>query len=202
MKRFTLFFLILSAFPFISPAQQTETLISGEVHHGGFGALLFGVTSINSEMVYLRGSRAAWAITFREGHTLNIGLGNYRTDSGFDATGWQVPNIDTPEMRMNYGGFELEYLNRSYKLVHYGIQATVGGGDVRYRDRNIELDRTADSFFSLQPGANIHLNVTGWFRVSGGVYYRYVNNVNLEGTGNSDLSGFSAVLALRFGWFP
>lgn len=201
MMRLTLFFIILTVAPAISSAQQTETLISGDVQHGGFGALLYGATSVHGETVYLRGSRAAWAITFREGHTLNIGLGSYRTESGFDASDWQNPELEAPELRMNYGGFELEYLIRSYKLIHFGLQTTIGGGDVRYKDRNIDLDRTSDSFFVLQPGMNIHLNVTSWFRVSGGLYYRYANGVNLQGTGNSELSGLSAILGLRFGWF-
>ncbi|MCC5942838.1 MAG: hypothetical protein JJU37_14945 [Balneolaceae bacterium] len=201
MKKLLVILALLMLAPVLINAQQTETLITGDVRHGGFGALLYGVTSVNGEAVYLRGSRAAWSITFREGHTLNIGLGSYRTQSGFDAAEWQIPDIQTPEMRMSYGGFELEYLNRAYKLVHYSFQTTIGGGDVRYRDRNIDLERTSDTFFTLQPGANVHLNVTSWFRVSGGLYYRYANGVNLQGTGNSDLSGLSAIFGLRFGWF-
>ncbi len=201
MKKFLIPITLLLIVPYISSAQQTETLISGSVHHGGFGALMHGVTSVNGEAAYLRGTRAAWSITFREGHTLNLGLGGYRTSSGFDAVNWQLNDIEAPELRMNYGGFEIEYINKSYKLVHYGFQTTIGGGDVRYRGRDLNFDKTSDDFFTVQPGANIHLNVTSWFRLSGGVLYRFASGVNLQGTGNSDLSGFSAVVALRFGWF-
>jgi hypothetical protein len=197
--------LIVSSFllliPTVISAQQTETLITGDVNHGGFGALLYGVTTVNGDAAYLRGTRGAWSISFQNGHTLNIGLGSYRTQSSFEAVDWQLPDVETPQMRMNYGGFELEYLNRSYKLVHYGFQATVGGGDVRYRGRNIDLEKTSDDFFLFQPGANIHLNITNWFRISGGAYYRFTNNVSLEGTSDSGLSGFSAIIGLRFGWF-
>lgn len=204
MKRFSIKVLFLSlvfATPAILFAQQSETLVTSEVTHGGFGSLLFGVTSVNGEASYLRGTRGAWSLNFEDGHTLNIGLGRYRTQTGFSAVSWPQNGTDVPELRTNYSGFELEYLNRSHKLIHYGVQGLIGGGTVRFRDSDVELDKTSDSYFVFQPGANVHLNVTNWFRISGGVFYRYAGGVNLEGTGNSDLSGFSTIFGLRFGKF-
>ncbi len=194
------FITFASLFAAETNAQQAETLVSGNVSHGGFGSLQFGVTYINGEAAYLRGSRGAWMIKFDNGNAINIGLGSYRTQTGFDAKGW-TSNQDAPELRTDYGGFELEYLNRSHRLIHYGVQATIGGGTVRYRDRDIELERRSDGYFAFQPGANIHLNVTNWFRISGGVFYRYAGGVSLEGTSSSDLSGLSIITGLRFGKF-
>jgi hypothetical protein len=196
-----LFLSLIFATPVISSAQQSETLVSSDVSHGGFGSILFGITSVNGEASYLRGTRGAWVLKFENGHSLNVGLGGYRTQTGFDAVSWPQGGTETPELRTNYGGFELEYLNRSNKLIHYGVQAMIGSGTVRFRDRDIEVNKTSDSYFAFQPGANVHLNVTNWFRISGGVFYRYAGGVNLEGTSNSDLSGFSAIFGLRFGKF-
>lgn len=192
---------LLFAIPAISFAQQSEILVSSDVSHGGFGSILFGVTSVNGEASYLRGTRGAWVLKFEDGHTLNIGLGSYRTQTGFNAVSWPQTGTDTPELRTNYSGFELEYLNRSQKLIHYGVQAMIGGGTVRFKDRDIDLNKTSDGYFAFQPGVNIHLNVTNWFRISGGIFYRYTGGVNLEGTSNSDLSGFSTIFGLRFGKF-
>jgi hypothetical protein len=192
---------LIILFPPILFAQQSETLVSSDVSHGGFGSILFGVTSVNGEASYLRGTRGAWVLKFENGHSLNLGLGSYRTQTGFDAVNWPQGGTETPELRTNYGGFELEYLNRSNKLIHYGVQAMIGGGTVRFRDSDLEVNKTSDSYFAFQPGANIHLNVTNWFKISGGLFYRYAGGVNLEGTGNSDLSGFSAIFGLRFGKF-
>jgi len=197
----TLLLNLIIAIPATLFAQQLETLVTSEVTHGGFGSLLFGVTSVNGEASYLRGTRGAWSLNFEDGHTLNIGLGRYRTQTGFSAVNWQQNGTDTPELRTHYSGFELEYLNRSHKLIHYGVLAMIGGGTVRFRDSEVELDKTSDSYFVFQPGANVHLNVTNWFRISGGLIYRYAGGVNLEGTGNSDLSGFSTIIGLRFGKF-
>jgi len=182
-------------------AQETQTLISNGIDHGGYGAPVFGVTFVNGQATYLRGIRGAWIIHFSEEHTVQIGLGSYRTRSDFDATEWTNPDISVPDMRTNYGGFELEYVNQSHNLVHYSIQALIGSGNVRYRDRDLDLNRTSDNYFVLQPGVNLNLNITNWFRVSGGLFYRYAGGVNLEGTGNSELSGLTSFVGLRFGKF-
>jgi len=202
MKIISTFILIVFlSLPYAASAQQAETLFNGDVSHGGFGSLVFGVTSVNGEASYLRGSRGAWMVKFPDGHSLNIGLGGYRAQTGFEAVDWPHEDIEAPELRTNYSGFELEYLNQSNKLIHFGGQLLIGGGTVRYRDRSIDLSKTSDSYFALQPGANAHLNVTNWFRLSGGLFYRYAGGVNLDGTSNSDLSGFSTIFGLRFGKF-
>jgi len=200
IRSLVLSILITVSLPLIIMAQQTETLFSGDVSHGGFGSPLFGVTSVNGEASYLRGTRGAWMLKFRDGHAINIGGGWYRTQSGFDAADWPAGS-EPPEMRTNYGGFELEYLNRSHKLIHYGAQVMIGGGTVQFRESDIDLDKRSDRYFALQPGLNLHMNITNWFRISGGVFYRVADGVSLEGTSNSDLSGASAILGLRFGKF-
>lgn len=202
MKKILLitFALILTfTFADFAEAQRTETLFSGNVDHGGFGSLMYGVTQVNGQAAYLRGSRGAWLIRFDNGHTIHLGLGSYRTSTSFDAVDWNLGEFP-PEMRINYGGFEVEYVNSSHKLVHFGIQSTIGSGSVKYRT-NTNLEKESDSYFMVQPGANIHLNVTSWFRISSGIFYRVATNVNLEGTSNSELSGVSGIIGLRFGWF-
>ena len=193
-----IFFVCL--FPFKTYSQQAETLFGNDIDHGGFGSLVYGVTSVNGQAAYLRGTRGAWVIRFRDGHSVNLGLAGYRTRSNFDVVNWPHADAHVPEMRTNYGGFEAEYVNRSFQLVHFGVQTLVGSGTVRYRNGG-DFDKSSDDYFVLQPGANIHLNITHWFRISGGVFYRYAANVNLDGTSDSGLSGFSAMMGLRFGKF-
>ncbi len=200
----TLFFLTLISIwliPSLACSQEAETLFSGDIDHGGYGSLVFGITSVNGQAAYLRGTRGAWVMRFRDGHSVHLGLGSYRTGSHFDAVNGSVTGIEQPEMRTSYGGFEAEYTNRSFRLIHFGAQALIGSGNVRYRDRDVNLDKTSDNYFVIQPGANAHLNLTNWFRISGGVFYRYAANVNLEGTSGPDLSGVSAMIGLRFGKF-
>ncbi len=184
-----------------SERPRTQTLVTSQVRHGGYGSLIYGVTSINGEVVMLRGSRGAWILNLSPQHALHIGLASYRTTPDAEAINWTRDGIERPEIRINYGGFEMEYVNRSFRLVHFGTQLLVGSGSVRYDNRNIPVDKTSDRYFVAQPGVNAFLNVTNWFRISAGAYYRYTANVNLEGTDSSELSGFSGILGLRFGRF-
>lgn len=202
MRYYCISLLILLSIPAVVSAQEAETLFQGGVRHGGFGSLLFGVTSVNGEAAFLRGTRGAWILKFREGNTLHVGLGGYRSETGFSVENWTRTDVfNEPELETNYGGFELEYLNRSNELIHFGAQLLIGGGTIQYKENDIDVDKTSDGYFALQPGANIHLNVTHWFRISGGLFYRHAGDVNLVGTSNKGLSGFSAIIGLRFGKF-
>lgn len=204
MKPITLFLLIWVAgfaFSVKTHAQETQTLISNDVTHGGFGAPIFGITSVNGQLSYLRGTRGAWVVNLTGEHTINIGLAGYRTRTDFQPVGWPGSANEEPDMRTNYGGFELEYVNRTHNLVHYSIQTLIGSGTVRYRGSNPDLDRVSDNYFVLQPGVNLNLNITRWFRLSGGLFYRYAGGVNLEGTSGSDLSGIVSFVGLKFGKF-
>jgi len=179
---------------------STQTLLGSTVRHGGFGALVYGYTSFNDELVYFSGTRGAWILNLSELHALHIGLSGYRTKD-VDPVDWPHPGIAEPKLRTNYGGLELEYVNKSYRLVHVGGQLLIGSGNVRFDDRDIDVESTRDSYFVLQPGVNAFVNVTRWFRISGGLHYRYASNVTLDGTDDSNLSGLTCMVNLRFGKF-
>jgi hypothetical protein len=93
-KGFYLTTLILVLLPIIVIAQEPETLIDSDVRHGGFGAPVFGITSINGEVAYFRGTRGAWVINFEDTHTINLGLAGYRTATNFEPVNWAVDGVD------------------------------------------------------------------------------------------------------------
>jgi hypothetical protein len=210
MMRLVLLFVLLLGLPRVVAAQEpadtlrgreTQTLLGSTVRHGGYGALVYGATRINGESVYLRGTRGAWVINLKENHALNVGIGRYRTATGFAPGTPVLPGAVQPELRTSYGGLELEYVNRTRRIVHLSAQTLIGSGEVRYRERDLPLERIRDSYFVLQTGANANLNVTTWFRLTGGVLYRHAGGVALQGTSSAELSGPSSYLMLRFGRF-
>ena len=184
-----------------SERPQTQTLLSSGVRHGGFGSLIYGATSINGNVAMLRGTRGAWILNLSPQHAIHLGLAGYRTQPEIAAVSWPHSDVEHPDIRTNYGGFELEYVNQSFRLLHFGTQLLIGSGTVRYENRNIDLEKTRDNYFVAQPGVNLFLNLTSWFRISGGVYYRYASNVDLDGTSSTDLSGLTGIMGLRFGRF-
>ncbi|MCH8558641.1 MAG: hypothetical protein LAT84_12500 [Balneolia bacterium] len=196
-------FLLFATLPETAEAQRRggpQTLFASNVHTGGFGQLNYGLTSLNGEIVPLRGYRGALSFEIRRYHNLNLGFGVYRANSDFDAVDWNLPEA-APTLRTDYSGFEVEYLYDARQLIHFGVQGTFGTGKVRYRDNSELFSNTSSDYFVIQPGANIHLNVTTWFRMSAGIFYRFAIDSDLPGTSDADLSGFSALLGLRFGWF-
>ena len=191
----------------IAPLERSgndqETLFPQDVRHGGYGGIVYGATMANGEATYLRGTRGAWVINLTDRHAVNLGLAGYRTATAFEATDWGSDG-PPPTLTSRYRGFEIEYVNRSQQLFHFSAQLLVGSGDVQYDDDpgiDADIERTRDEYFVLQPGANVNLNVTRWFRLTGGVLYRYAGGVNLAGTSDSDLSGLASYVTLRFGRF-
>ncbi len=184
-----------------SERPRTQTLFSSDVRHGGFGSLIYGATGINGEVALLRGTRGAWILNLSPQHAIHLGLAGYRTQPEITAASWPHSDVERPDIRTSYGGFEFEYVNQSFRLVHLGTQLLIGSGTVRYENRNIDLEKTRDDYFVVQPGVNLFLNVTRWFRISGGAYYRYAANVDLDGTSSTDLSGLTGIIGLRFGRF-
>jgi len=108
---------------------------------------------------------------------------------------------------MGYGGFDIEYDIKPSNLVHLSVSALIGGGGLTYNYRNAyredhdyQWGDHNDAFF-IAERASTHLNMTKFFRVSVGAGYRFVSGVELMDLDNSDISGASANVMLRFGRF-
>ena len=196
-------------------AQQQETLFSSPVEHGGFGGVVSKMTSIRGEMAYMVGGYGGWLID----HQLMLGLGGYGLASNVRAESAAeqayAPDGTPLYVEFGYGGLMLEYILTPHKLVHVNAQLLVGAGGATYRenwygdwdddwmddDRNHHYGRH-EALFVTEPSVNVELNLTDWMRVSAGASYRFVSGVdNIVGLKNSDLSGASGQLSLKFGAF-
>jgi hypothetical protein len=203
--------LLLFILPVLAHAQE-ETLLSGEVHHGGFGGPVLKMTRINGEDALLVGGRGGWIIN----HTFVIGAGGYGlvSDVRPKTPGFLNENL----LMLGYGGLELEYIAASDKVVHLSFPVLIGAGALGYRygqfgnDMNLDFnfDRKFDTFFVIEPGANLELNVVSFFRITAGASYRHVTGVSAPTdplgiqrplTSNTELRGFSWNLGFKFGAF-
>jgi len=195
MKTFLLLLcLCLLSLPVLA---QEETLISGDIESGGFGGPVIKYGSVNGEGGILVGDRGGWIIN----HTFIVGGGGYGLTNNVKA---KIPAPSGHKfLNFGYGGLELEYIARSDKLTHFSVMALIGAGGVSWRNESGGMvgSDNEDSFFVFEPAAQVNLNVTKNFRISGGVSYRYVSGVNLPASTNADLSGPTAVVTFRFGTF-
>jgi hypothetical protein len=178
-------------------AAQQQTLINEKIESGGYGGPVLSVGQINGQSGVFMGGQGGWIIN----HRLVIGGLGYGLVNNVTVEG--VQNLI---MNFGCGGALIEYIVASDRLVHASIQSMIGAGGVRYDVKDYKYDHdkpdySEDAFFVLEPGANLILNVSKNFRIGAGVSYRYVNGVDYKTLTDSDLSGVSAKVFMKFGTF-
>ena len=196
MKKLVIVLLVIL---FYYPAMaQDETLIKGEVESGGYGAPIFKVGQINGATGVFVGGQGGWIIN----HSFVLGGKGYGLVNNVDIEGSQNLKLD-----FGCGGVLLEYIFSSEKILHVVINTMIGAGGVRYAEKDYsndyedEVDYNSSSFFVLEPGIYMVLNISSYFRIGAGITYRYVNGVEYENLTNADLSGVSGEIVFKFGSF-
>ena len=185
---------VLLSYPVMA---QEKTLFSGKMESGGYGGLLCKIGQINGKTGIFMGGQGGWIIN----HRFVLGAKGYGMINEPEVEGLQ-------NIKLEFGcwGALLEYIIASDKLLHLNIYSMIGAGGVRYavidyKDAHSDFDHSDDGFFVLEPGIDLILNVHKNFRIGAGITYRYVNGVEYESLSNSDLSGVSARVVLKFGVF-
>jgi hypothetical protein len=186
-------------------AQDIQTLFSAPVAHGGFGGPVVKFGSVRGDLGVWVGGRGGWIIGFRDGHSLSIGGGGYGLATSHPApdpadAGW--PEADDLRARVGYGGFELEYTNRSRRLLHWTATTLVGAGSVALERGAIPVTADEPTFFVVEPGVFAELNVTSFLRLHTGLTYRQTRGIDRAGFTDRDFSGANGLVAVKFGGFP
>lgn len=196
-KTFTIVLLIL--FTVCLHAEDEETLFSGNVTHGGFGGPVVTFSSIKNNTGVLVGGRGGWIIN----HMITLGGGGYGLVTRIPT----IPSIagdDSLSLAMGYGGFEMGLVMNSWKLTHLSFFILIGGGGVshvRWDSDDYDLNNNGDAFFVLEPSVEAVLNITTFFRISAGASYRYISGLEIQEITDSDLTGLTAKISLKFGSF-
>ncbi|HZW39023.1 MAG: hypothetical protein ACM3O3_11340 [Syntrophothermus sp.] len=210
MKKIVILFVVIAAMAV--SAQEQETLFFGDIESGGFGGPSVKVTNINNKFAVLAGAYGGWLIN----HQYFIGGGGFGlvTPQKADAVVSRMINFGNDTyFQFAYGGLMLGYTGQPEKLFHYSAMLLIGGGESSYSKKNMfhishsdgynydEDLLIRDEFFVLEPTIHGELNVASFMKVGLGFSYRIVAGNNLLDVSNSDLSGPSAVLDLKFGSF-
>lgn len=185
-----------------STAQEAQTLISGSVSHGGFGGPEIKFGSVAGSSSVWVGGRGGWIINIDPQHAISIGGGGYGLVSDHSSNLTTLDGEDLYALS-GYGGFILEYTNRSYRLTHFTLSALLGGGAVLLRDSSYEPfeEDNNNPFFVFEPVLNVELNVASFFRIAAGAGYRFTSGITDFGFSDSDFSGFTGTITFKFGGF-
>jgi hypothetical protein len=109
-----------------------------------------------------------------------------------------------------YGGFFVEPIIAPNFPVHVSFPIMIGGGGLAmnentWHDYDWEYDYYEpfdwDSYFVIEPGIEIELNVVKFFRIGFGVSYRYTSDLHMQYVPKDMMNGFNADVSFKFGKF-
>lgn len=189
MKKWILFIILFA----ISLFAQEQTLVNGEFESGGFGGPVVKFSQVMDDFAVFVGGRGGWIIN----HRFAIGGGGYGLVNN-------IPSPDNPDyvMSLGYGGVELTYISASDRIVHSNLYCLIGGGGLDFIERGYnDESNNSDAFFIIEPGVDMIVNVTPFFRMGLGVHYRLITEVDYPGISNGDLGGPSVAVSFKFGNF-
>jgi len=189
MKKILFAILVLSILSTAAVAQE-KTLVGEGTSVGIYGGPIVSITTIDRQLGVLSGGRGA--VIF--GNTVIIGGGGYGLSIPVQKDWAAGPsNID-----FGYGGLELGVTVGSDRLLHFTSNVMLGGGNVNYQDAPGENSR----LYVIEPHGYLEINLLKWMRVCVGGGYRFVFDVEgVTELSNSDLSGPSGKLFIKFGSF-
>jgi hypothetical protein len=98
-----------------------------------------------------------------------------------------------------YGGAYTEYVFNQQELVYMSLDLLIGGGELNLKRISGQSD--ASTIFVLEPGVNVMVNVTETFSLGLGINYRFIQGVDSEDVDDSDVSGLTGSVFLRFTQF-
>lgn len=98
------------------------------------------------------------------------------------------------------GGFA-EYTLLSKKIFHLTFPLYIGYGEVQMDSELRDVELGEANFFKIEPSALLEVNLHKYVRFNVGAGYRIVDQVNFRGINQSDLSGLTGYVGLRFGLF-
>jgi len=114
------------------------------------------------------------------------------------------PQSETiPNIYMDYwtvGGFA-EYILFSKKVAHLTFPLYVGYGEVEMDNENGDVGLGEANFFQVEPSALLEINLHKYVRLNLGAGYRFVGQMNYRNFNQSDISGLTGYVGLKFGLF-
>jgi hypothetical protein len=179
---------------------EIRTLIEKSDDIGGYGGLSVLYSQIDAKDAFVFGARGGLIM----GHIFALGIAGtgFINDSHLDNA------LDrNVSLAGGYGGMFFEPIIFPKFPIHISVPVLIGIGGVAYTSIEIgewENDyfvEDSESFLVAEPGIEMEMNITKFFRFSMGAYYRYTSEIELLNTDKDVLNGFSFGVNFKFGKF-
>jgi hypothetical protein len=182
-----------------------QTIMGKNNAFGGYGSLSIQYTRLDDRDAFVFGARGGVVL----GHMVTLGLGGagFFNDAHYDSN--VGANIS---LAGGYGGFFFEPIIMPKFPVHISFPVLVGAGGVSLVSLNKDSwdnefnSEASDAFMVIQPGVEVEMNVTKFFRFCVGAYYLYTSDVNIQypldyQIPTNILRGISGGVTFKFGRF-
>jgi hypothetical protein len=176
-----------------------------KISHGGYAAFTTGYTQIGGLDAWTIGGRAGWVID----HTVTLGLAGKALINTIYLDGYW-PDEDGYYLVGGYGGFFIEPTIAPKFPIHVSFPLIIGGGgialnDYTWHDYEWEYDDYYpyewDSYFVLEPGVELELNLVKFLRVGFGASYRYTTDMHIQELPKDMMRGWNYNFTLKMGVF-
>jgi hypothetical protein len=186
-------------------SDDIQTLMGRNNSVGGYGAISMRYTELEDKDAFVFGARGAIVM----GHMMSLGLAGA---GFFNDVHYNSASQQDVSLAGGYGGFFFEPVIMPRFPVHVSFPVMIGAGGlavVSQEDNDNWNDNykseASDAFMIIEPGVELELNVTRFFRFSVGAYYRYTSDVDIENdeynVPTDILRGFSGGVTFKFGKF-
>lgn len=108
--------------------------------------------------------------------------------------------LGTGNLKMALEGIHFEYTLWPLQKVHLSFPFSVGMGQLQVTGNTTSL-KGSPNFIFAEPGMVIEANIYRYIKLGIGTTYRYTANVSYGNLTPENLSGFAAVISLKFGNF-
>ena len=187
-------------------SDKINTIFNNDVRATGFGSFDMAFTGINDGYALLLGGHGG--LIFNKKIMLGFGGMGITTPVEFNG----INPTEPLELTGGYGGFLFGYILAPREVFHVAFPVTlgVGGLDVRESAFNFDpgnpniTDRIENSVFVIvEPGVQLEVNVTRFFRLGLGLTYRFTEGVDLSlnNITDKDISGLAGNVSFKFGGF-
>jgi hypothetical protein len=187
-------------------SQDLHTLMGRNNTVGGYFNLNMHYTEIEERDAFMFGIKGGMIM----GRLITLGLSGtvFFNDTYYN----EVQNVHY-SISGAYGGVFFEPIVMPKLPVHVAFPIMVGAGGLAIVNVNKDRDwgdkrnvDATDAFMIIEPGIEVELNVTRFFRFSIGTHYRYTTGVDIEGIDYCDIpsdifQGFSGGVSFKFGRF-
>ena len=203
----TVVMLLTVNFAFAQDQSEINTLFRGNIRSSGYGAIHNKFTMINGQYANMVEAYGGWFINRK--FLLGIGGGAVTNDLPVPVQDRAIELLDLSYMYTQFG-LHTEYVMSSNKAVHLVFHLFAGPGfTMQYQRYNWDDYDNHDSpnhydenwFTVVEPGVQLEVNLFKWMRFSPGISYRFASGSHALGLGDSDISGASINVGLKFGAF-